>query len=157
MEDDNTPVNSRKIHKVEFSVNKIKENYKMKHIKPSLYYYKRWIWIQFPWVCISLNNNYSVAPEFCKQLEGEDIDTYEHESKYTKQALIIAIEAKEKKKMMFTKKSDDLNGFVNVSCAGRSKIANPSTAKSASRANMRSKVFQRTFTTVDLSLNTLTK
>lgn len=66
----------------------------MKTVKPSLYYYKRWIWIQFPWVCTSLNNNYSKAPEFCKQLECEDIDSYEQEAKYTKQALIVAIEAK---------------------------------------------------------------
>ncbi len=63
----------------------------MRQIKPSLYYYKRWIWIQFPWVCISLNNNYSNTPEFCKQLECEDIDSYEQEAKYTKQALIVAI------------------------------------------------------------------
>ena len=44
------------------SFQKIKDNYRLKEIKPSLYYYKRWIWIQFPWVCISLNNNYSTTP-----------------------------------------------------------------------------------------------
>jgi hypothetical protein len=54
--------------KVEESFNKIRENYRMRHIKPSLYYYKRWIWIQFPWVCISLNNNYSTTPELCKKI-----------------------------------------------------------------------------------------
>jgi len=44
------------------SFQRIKDNYRLKEIKPSLYYYKRWIWIQFPWVCISLNNNYSTTP-----------------------------------------------------------------------------------------------
>jgi hypothetical protein len=65
----------------------------MRKIDPSLYYYKRWIWIQFPWVCISLNNNYSNTPELCKSLE-EDFESHEQEAKYTKQALIVAIEAK---------------------------------------------------------------
>ena len=66
----------------------------MRHITPSLYYYKRWIWIQFPWVCISLNNNYSTTPELCKKIEGDDFDTLEQEAKYTKQALLVAIEAR---------------------------------------------------------------
>lgn len=48
----------------------------MRMIKPSLYYYKRWIWIQFPWVCISLHNNYSLTPEFNKNIECE-ADSYE--------------------------------------------------------------------------------
>ncbi len=63
----------------------------MRHIKPCLYYYKRWIWIQFPWVCISLINNYSTTPELCKKIEGDDFDSLEQESKYTKQALLVAI------------------------------------------------------------------
>lgn len=55
-------VNPGSDKKVQYSFNKIRENYRMRQIKPSLYYYKRWIWIQFPWVCISLNNNYSTTP-----------------------------------------------------------------------------------------------
>ena len=78
----------------------------MTHVKPTLYYYKRWIWIQFPWVCISLSNNYSTTPELCKKIEGDDFDNLELESKYTKQALLVAIEAREKKRQMFTKKDD---------------------------------------------------
>ena len=50
------------------SFQKIKENYRLREVKPSLYYYKRWIWIQFPWVCISINNNYSTTPELRKKI-----------------------------------------------------------------------------------------
>jgi len=27
--------------------------------QPSYYYYKRWLWMQFPWSCMSLENQYS--------------------------------------------------------------------------------------------------
>jgi hypothetical protein len=77
-------------------------------VKPSLYYYKRWIWIQFPWICISLNNNYSTTPELRKKIEGDDSNNLELEYKYTKQSLLVAIEAREKKRQMFTKKDHNL-------------------------------------------------
>jgi hypothetical protein len=76
------------------SFQKIKDNYRLKEIKPSLYYYKRWIWIQFPWVCISLNNSYSTTPELRKKIEGDDSDNLEQEYRYTKQSLLVAIEAR---------------------------------------------------------------
>lgn len=133
----------------------------MRYIKPSLYYYKRWIWIQFPWVCISLNNNYSNTPEFCGQVECEDADSYEQEAKYTKQALIVAIEAKEKKKMMFTKKSDEFNGF-GTGFGSRLRNTNLTTNRfSASRnvdkSSIRSKVLQKSSSNIDLNLNTLSR
>lgn len=67
-------------------------------------------------MCISLNNNYSTTPELCKKIEGDDFDTLEQESKYTKQALLVAIEAREKKRQMFSKKDDllDTKGFSKV-------------------------------------------
>lgn len=90
------------------SFQKIRENYRLREVKPTLYYYKRWIWIQFPWICISLNNNYSTTPELRKKIEGEDTDHLELEYKYTKQSLLVAIEAREKKRQMFTKKDNNL-------------------------------------------------
>lgn len=101
----NTPQN------INYSFNKVRENYRLRPIKPSLYYYKRWIWIQFPWVCISLQNNYSNTPElFCgvgnNGKNVDDGDMLEKEAKYTKHALIVAIEAKQKKKQMFSIKGD---------------------------------------------------
>jgi hypothetical protein len=32
---------------------------------PENYYYKRWIWLQFPWVCLSLRLNYSKTMKRC--------------------------------------------------------------------------------------------
>ena len=129
----------------------------MRLIKPSLYYYKRWIWIQFPWVCISLNNNYSSTPEFRKTIECE-AESYEEEARYTKQALIVAIEAKEKKKMMFTKKTEDYNSNYGSRTRHMAITANKfSSARFGEKSTMRSRVLQKTFSNVDLNLNALTK
>jgi hypothetical protein len=55
-----------------------------------------------------LNNNYSTTPELKKKIEGDDSDNIEQEYKYTKQCLIVAIEAREKKRQMFTKKDHNI-------------------------------------------------
>ena len=79
----------------------------MTEVKPSLYYYKRWVWIQFPWACISLHNNYSQTPELCLTSATEYMSV-ETEAEFTRQALKIAIEARERKKLMFTQKMDGI-------------------------------------------------
>ena len=56
---------SKKERPPELKMFRVKENFNTSEVKPSLYYYKRWIWIQFPWACISLHNNYSKTPELC--------------------------------------------------------------------------------------------
>lgn len=108
------PINPHPLNAMSFQ--KIKQNYRLREVKPSLYYYKRWIWIQFPWICISLNNNYSITPELKKNIEGEDSDNMEDEYKYTKQSLLVAIEAREKKRQMFSKKDPMQNsrGFMKT-------------------------------------------
>lgn len=109
-----SPANPHPLNAMSFQ--KIKENYRLREVKPSLYYYKRWIWIQFPWICISLNNNYSTTPELKKNIEGEDNDHNEDEYKYTKQSLLVAIEAREKKRQMFSKKDslENSKGFLRT-------------------------------------------
>lgn len=62
VEESATPCSGQSHALSSLSFQKIKENYRLREVKPSLYYYKRWIWIQFPWVCISMNNNYSTTP-----------------------------------------------------------------------------------------------
>jgi hypothetical protein len=42
----------------------------------------------------------------CKKIEGDNFDNLELESKYTRQALLVTIEAREKKRQMFSKKDD---------------------------------------------------
>lgn len=132
----------------------------MRNIKPSLYYYKRWIWIQFPWVCISLNNNYSTTPELCKKIEGDDFDSLSLESKYTKQALLVAIEAREKKKQMFTKKDDflDTKGF-NRTKTNMFTISKFSGVRMGETASSKTRLMstQKIGVVNDMSLNALTK
>lgn len=134
------------------SFQKIKENYRLREIKPSLYYYKRWIWIQFPWICISLNNNYSITPELRKNIEGEDSDNNEDQYRYTKQSLLVAIDAREKKRQMFSKKDPLQNskGF----CKTKTNMFNI-TKFSASRGFSSQKA--KTSAQFDLSLQSLSK
>lgn len=136
------------------SFQKIKDNYRLKEIKPSLYYYKRWIWIQFPWVCISLNNNYSTTPELRRKIEGDDSDNLEHEYRYTKQSLLVAIEAREKKRQMFSKK--DHNVLENSKGFSKSKTNLFSITKfSQSKGFSAQKV--KALPQFDLSLQALSK
>lgn len=135
----------------------------MRKINPSLYYYKRWIWIQFPWVCISLNNNYSNTPELCRSFETDEFETLEQQTKYTKQALIVAIEAKEKKKQMFNKKNQTVNGF-QTSTFNRTTKSNifvgsgfSSGSRFGEKSAIRSRVINKNSSNIDLNLNTLTK
>lgn len=78
-------------------------------IKPekptSFYYYKRWVWIIFPFACMSIDNNlqfsevigrcYASATHYMK---------IEEEKNLYKNALKIAIESKIRKKLMYAKK-----------------------------------------------------
>ncbi|CAD8127534.1 unnamed protein product [Paramecium sonneborni] len=63
------------------------------------YYYKRWIWIQFPWACISIdkNCNYSTV---IKQFISLDYISVDEEKAFTESAFKIAIEAQNKRKQM---------------------------------------------------------
>lgn len=62
IDDEEDTKNGKKEKQPEFKLMRLKENFSTIEVKPSLYYYKRWIWIQFPWACISLHNNYSQTP-----------------------------------------------------------------------------------------------
>lgn len=73
----------------------------------------------------------------------------------------MAIEAKEKKKMMFTKKTDDFSGF-GTGFGSRLRNTNLTTNKfSGSRnmekSSMRSKVLQKSTSNMDLNLNALSR
>ena len=135
------------------SFQKVKDNYRLRQIKPSLYYYKRWIWIQFPWICISLHNNYSTTPELKKNIEGEDIENVEDEYKYTKQSLMYAIEAREKKRQMFSKK--DMNATSSKSTFKKANLFTIS-KQNQNRHNFSTQKIKTT-PQFDLSLQSLTK
>jgi len=44
---------------------KLAESKKLSNKPPCQYYYKRWIWIQFPWACMSTMCNYSLHLKNC--------------------------------------------------------------------------------------------
>ncbi|CAD8176209.1 unnamed protein product [Paramecium pentaurelia] len=91
----------------QIQVKKLEEQSLVSERKPTDYYYKRWIWIQFPWVCLSVHSDYSAKMKQCFAKATEYMSVQE-EKAFTKQALKIAIEAKLKKKMMY-QKQEDLN------------------------------------------------
>lgn len=44
------------------------ESYNLQSEKRSFYYYKQWIWMQFPWISMSLNNHFSQLIEKCMKI-----------------------------------------------------------------------------------------
>lgn len=96
----------------------------------------------------------------CKKIEGDDFDSLELESKYTKQALLVAIEAREKKRQMFIKK-DDLMDTKNLSKTKTniftiSKYSGFKMGDNLSSAKNRT-MTQKVTVVPDLSLSVLTK
>ncbi len=37
----------------------VEEEFELNQKPPTNYYYKRWIWMQFPWVCMTMKSDYS--------------------------------------------------------------------------------------------------
>lgn len=89
------------------------DNYRLKQPAPSNYYYKRWLWIQFPWACTSLACDYSTKMKQCFASATEYMSVQE-EKQFTKQALKIAIEAKLKKQMVYQKRGNAESTIPNV-------------------------------------------
>ena len=50
---------------------------------PLFYYYKRWVWIMFPWVCLSVNLSFSDIMEACFKSPTEYMSSKD-EYEYTK-------------------------------------------------------------------------
>ncbi len=49
----------------ELQVNQLREHYNVSERVPTNYYYKRWLWVQFPWACLSLKCDYSMKMKKC--------------------------------------------------------------------------------------------
>ena len=93
-------------------------------------------------------------------MSSDDSDLLEKEAKYTKQALIVAIEAKEKKKQMFSPKGNDENSEIGRSMSRFRNTQALSMSKDSkfmtSSSDFRSRTIKGT-SPVDLSLSALTK
>jgi len=85
---------------------------------PSFYYYKRWLWMIFPWACLSQDKKCNYSEQIIKSYSSATryLSVLE-ENKYTKRALKIALEAKLKKKMIYGKKEEieeEMNTLKNM-------------------------------------------
>ena len=54
-----------KVGDVESKQRQLREHYDLSDRVPTNYYYKRWIWVQFPWACLSLKCDYSNKMQKC--------------------------------------------------------------------------------------------
>lgn len=79
--------------------------------EPSYYYYKRWIWIMFPWVCMSISNELNFSEVISKCYSSatkymnieEENEFYRSRSYLSIGALEIAIEYKLRKEAILAK------------------------------------------------------
>jgi hypothetical protein len=79
------------------------------------YYYKRWIWMQFPWVCMSLRCDFSERMRRCSTSPTEYMSVSE-ENTLTLEALKIALYAKVKNQNILNQKiisKKELLGFAD--------------------------------------------
>ena len=76
-----------------------KENYEQ---EPQYYYYKRWVWMQFPWGCGSFKSNYS---EFITEnyARATEYMTVQEEQTFTRAAVDIVIAAEKRTAAIFAK------------------------------------------------------
>ena len=71
------------------------------------YYYKRWLWMIFPWACLSSDLKCNYSDQILKCFSSATLYMgVLQEEKYTKRALGIALEAKLKKKMIYGKQEE---------------------------------------------------
>lgn len=76
--------------------------------KKSFYYYKRWIWLIFPWACISADSGYKYSNVIKKCYSNEHkCIRVKDEEKRTRRALAISVDAKLKRKMILHSKKRD--------------------------------------------------
>ena len=69
------------------------------------YYYKRWLWIIFPWACLSYNKNLSeIIQKF--YISATKYVSVHKENKIYKKAIKTALENKINKKMMYAEKGN---------------------------------------------------
>jgi len=89
-----------------------KKEEKRVEVEPTFYYYKRWLWMMYPWVCLSSKNNFSKIIYECFSSATEYISVPDEREK-TRQALKIAIEAKLKKQAVMAPRND-ITGLNNT-------------------------------------------
>ena len=74
----------------------------------NFYYYKRWLWLIFPWACLSADKGYKYSDviKTCYSNENKSMRVRD-EQKMTRKALKICIEAKMRRKIILNSKKRD--------------------------------------------------
>lgn len=72
------------------------EKYYLSLQEPKYYYYKQWLWIQFPWISMSLNEDYSKLIRKCIKSSTQYIEVAE-EKELTTKAALLSMEANQRK------------------------------------------------------------
>jgi hypothetical protein len=74
----------------------------------SFYHYKRWIWMIFPWVCMSVDKRQTFS-DLINKCYSSNIGylSVEEERIFTKYAIEIVIESKLKKKMIYARNQNE--------------------------------------------------
>lgn len=114
----NSTMNVNNKNNVSLIENNSIDNNNNKGLIPCFYYYKRWLWMIFPWACLSQNRKCNFSEQIIKSYSSATryISVLE-ENKYTKRALKIALEAKLKKKMIYGRKEEieeEMNTLRNM-------------------------------------------
>ena len=77
---------------------------------PKFYYYRRWLWMIFPWVCMSVKKKQTYS-DLINKCYSSNIRylSVDEERMFTKHAIKIVMETKQKRKQMYAKKEDEGN------------------------------------------------
>lgn len=91
--------------------------------EPTFYFYKRWLWLIFPWACLSIDQECIFSDVIAKCFSSDTrYMSVRDEQELTHQAQIIAIEAKIKKKLVLQSRKEDY--LINPSIKKPSKLLN---------------------------------
>lgn len=80
-----------------------------KEIPPSFYYYKRWLWMIFPWACLQTDQRFTFS-KLINQCYSSNLRylSVQEDKMLTNHAIKIVRETKAKRKAMIQKKTENL-------------------------------------------------
>lgn len=84
-------------------------------LKPSFYYYKRWVWMIFPWICLSINKKQTFS-DLISKCYSTNIRylSVKEERLFTIHAIKIVMDSKNRKKNMLAAKKEDASVITRM-------------------------------------------
>lgn len=113
----------------------------------SYYYYKRWLWLIFPWACLSVDTTYNFS-DFMKKCYFSDQRAIKpiDDKELSRKVQMISIEAKLKKNMILSKNKKDY--LINPSSLNPTAVKNKKREEDISLDDMESSISMRETITV---------